>query len=147
MENISQYTWLDYSFWAKQLAVGSSDLQKELEKLVEKSAGYTKAHMNALKKENRKLACTSRLAYSALNSGTNSEKIMAYQHAIELLEIYPQLRWKGKRVISIEGYEFFVKEIRLYQEASMLPAVVLNGEGGSMEIDLYSLTHYKLKEE
>ena len=90
MEAIFKYE--EYSSWSRMLAKQHTvdELNKMLWISNKKSNNYKKEHENAVKKENRKVACSQRLAQSAVKLTSNWDKINAIENAIELHKFYPE---------------------------------------------------------
>ena len=140
-EQQSSFTWADYSDYPKRLAFNytKENLTQRLAKLEGLSDKYAMQHLKAIEKTSSMTGNSQARAQSRNNVSSNYEEKQGLRHAIELLQIYPQLKWTGARVADNEGNEFCVSEIQLRPDKDVLPWVTLKGQGGSKVICLIDL--------
>lgn len=141
------FKWEDYSGFAHRLAklYSIEELLLAVNKMDNQRGKLSHSHLSAIKATTSMQGQSQRRAHTGNAMRCNADTIMFYKHAIELLELYPQLKWEGSRVVDKEGNEFVVEEISVTGGRHDYPTISLRGKGGSKHISLDDLGRLSVK--
>jgi hypothetical protein len=94
------FTWEDYSGFAHRLAklYSIEELSLAVNKMDSQRGKLSHSHLSAIKATTSMQGQSQRRAHTGNAMRCNADTIMFYKHAIELLELYPQLKREGNRV-------------------------------------------------